>query len=664
MDAPPGDWLFQTKLKVEANSGDAVFLPTRDVLADGYDETTTSAGGSTCSTATGSSSPIGRTCSVTWDEGFDATATRCGAPRRSRPPGCRRPTSRRRSPAHAGDGRHLDARPRRARAPSGVDAAFAPAGRRLRDVARRTGRSWPPSSRRTCRRSPTRRSPRPRLVAARLRGRPRAPRDRRAGAAGVPVHEPRHARPAHPHARSPRSAPPTPTLTIDDAARRGRGDGRQGRLVAPVPARVHPAAAAGAHRPDRRATAAATPPTSSCCSSRPVAARPRPTSASRRSPSPSAASRATSTADDGALDGGDGVAVLMRYTLRLLTSQQFQRAAALVCAAELIRQEDPTTWGERAVPHRAVGRLRVSPKRYTEAEAQVAGRPVRRQARALRPHRAAAQALPLVRHQDRPEARRRRRRRPPSGSTSTAATARATARSRATATPTGRCRSLTVDDEIYRQPADVPARHRRQVRPAGARGRGGEPVRLRRRVVPAPRLPPPRRPRRACTGQSHNAEDRGRQRPTRRCTVADGRPAAAAGPDHPGRAAPHHRRARHRRRGLRERRRRAVARTHATAQPVRPLVVASTATVRNAENQVRALYGRGVEVFPPQVLDVRDTFFSQEIDGHRRRPGPQVPRRLRPRHPAHARRDPDRPRSCCSPGRSCSTSTATRPTRT
>ena len=28
MDAPPGDWLFQTKMKVEANSGEAVFLPT------------------------------------------------------------------------------------------------------------------------------------------------------------------------------------------------------------------------------------------------------------------------------------------------------------------------------------------------------------------------------------------------------------------------------------------------------------------------------------------------------------------------------------------------------------------------------------------------------------------------------------------------------------
>jgi len=37
-------------------------------------------------------------------------------------------------------------------------------------------------------------------------------------------------------------------------------------------------------------------------------------------------------------DGRDGVAALMRYTLRLLTLQQFQRAAALLCACEIRRR--------------------------------------------------------------------------------------------------------------------------------------------------------------------------------------------------------------------------------------------------------------------------------------------------------------------------------------
>lgn len=43
----------------------------------------------------------------------------------------------------------------------------------------------------------------------------------------------------------------------------------------------------------------------------------------------------------------DGVNVLMRYTLRLLTAQQFQRACGLICAMEFIRREQLEALGDR-----------------------------------------------------------------------------------------------------------------------------------------------------------------------------------------------------------------------------------------------------------------------------------------------------------------------------
>jgi hypothetical protein len=42
---------------------------------------------------------------------------------------------------------------------------------------------------------------------------------------------------------------------------------------------------------------------------------------------------------------GGGVGVLMRYTLRLLTLDQLERATTLICAMELERRKDPEVWG-------------------------------------------------------------------------------------------------------------------------------------------------------------------------------------------------------------------------------------------------------------------------------------------------------------------------------
>ena len=86
---------------------------------------------------------------------------------------------------------------------------------------------------------------------------------------------------------------------------------------------------------------------------------------------------------DGA--AGAGVTVLMRYTLRLLTLQQFERAASLLCAMELMRRQEPKVlgleefsigmWvGRSATPNRldsaaeALRRLRANPDKALTQE--------------------------------------------------------------------------------------------------------------------------------------------------------------------------------------------------------------------------------------------------------------------------------------------------------
>ena len=66
-------------------------------------------------------------------------------------------------------------------------------------------------------------------------------------------------------------------------------------------------------------------------------------------------------------DSGGGTAALMRYTLRLLTRQQFERAARMVCAMELMRRRDPARLGDAPIDIGIwVGR-EISPNRYALA---------------------------------------------------------------------------------------------------------------------------------------------------------------------------------------------------------------------------------------------------------------------------------------------------------
>lgn len=54
---------------------------------------------------------------------------------------------------------------------------------------------------------------------------------------------------------------------------------------------------------------------------------------------------------------------------------------------------------------------------------------------------------------------------------------------------------------------------------------------------------------------------------------------------------------------------------------VGPKIVASTATTKRAAEQVRGVFGREVAVFPPQVVDHTDTFFSRQVKVTEQTPG-------------------------------------------
>ncbi len=307
---------------------------------------------------------------------------------------------------------------------------------------------------------------------------------------------------------------------------------------------------------------------------------------------------------DGPLDGSAGVTVLMRYTLRLLTAQQFQRATTLVCAAELARRADPHTWGSE--PFRIglwVG-TDVSPKRVDDAVEQLSkindGRGYRFTALQI-------QRCPWCGTETGPrwvkidETLRRVH--------VYCGDDLAECPFSMGGSVDGGLPVLTVDEEIYRlAPAFVIATVDKFARLA----REGEAASLFGYVAT-------RCDRHGFVHPDYPQCDLkdGNKHPARR-----GLPAAGVHP-HPrlrppdlviqdelhlitgslGTTV-----------GLFEVAVDVLTGWHTPAGArVKPLVVASSATVRNAAEHVRALYGRSPAIFPPRVLDASQTFFSGDL---------------------------------------------------
>jgi hypothetical protein len=317
---------------------------------------------------------------------------------------------------------------------------------------------------------------------------------------------------------------------------------------------------------------------------------------------------------DGPLDGNAGVAVIMRYTLRLLTSQQFQRATALMCAAESVRLGDTETWGTE--PFRIglwVG-TSVSPKRFDEAKEEI-GRAVKNRSDAHRLTVLQIQRCPWCGEKigvrdTKPDPVERR--------------VRVYCGDEFAECPFSEGGEageglpvLTVDEEIYRlAPAFVIATVDKFARLA----REGEAASLFGYV-------------------SKYCERHGYVHPDyASCEIVDGgkhprkgqHPAARVRPV--GRLRPPDLIIQDELHlitgslgttvGLFETAvDTAAAWTTAAGDPVRPMLVASTATARNAAEQVRALYGRDTTIFPPQVIDAGNTFFSKELPVTEATPG-------------------------------------------
>ncbi|MER7845125.1 DISARM system helicase DrmA [Kitasatospora sp. NPDC096077] len=322
---------------------------------------------------------------------------------------------------------------------------------------------------------------------------------------------------------------------------------------------------------------------------------------------------------DEARSGEAGVGVLMRYTLRLLTAQQFQRAAALVAAAEVLRREahegGDLRWGR--TPFRIglwVG-TSVSPNWFTDAREQIAGAKESADDKYARVIQVLScpwcgSGLTAHRNMEYDERRRRVLLYCPRGEGKDHCPF-----SRKGAKNEG-IPVLTVDEEIYRlAPAMLIAtvdkfaqlpwngyagllfgrvteecplhgfRHDDLDKETACRSRhrGEEPARTMKHQLRPPDL--------IIQDELH---------------LISGALGTTVGLFEAA---------------VDQLCSWAYTDEHGTRHAVGPKIVASTATTKRATDQVRGVFGRKIAVFPPQVLDVGDTFFSRQVEVSRTDPG-------------------------------------------
>ncbi|MEU8524550.1 DISARM system helicase DrmA [Streptomyces sp. NPDC048629] len=324
-----------------------------------------------------------------------------------------------------------------------------------------------------------------------------------------------------------------------------------------------------------------------------------------------------------ARSGEAGVAVLMRYTLRLLTAQQFQRAAALVCAAEVLRREaydgGDHRWG--TTPFRIglwVGGA-VSPNKYEEAAQQITDAKQAgdgKGAKVLQTLACPWCGTKLSGHRDlHPDEDLRR------------ILLYCPNAERKNACPFSQRRSpreglpiLTVDEEIYRLAPSLLIATVDKLAQLPWRGHAG--MLFGRVTELCPRhgyRHADLDPRTKC-GERHHAK--GKLPAVKSAAVTRLRPpdliiqdelhliSGALGTTV----------------GLFEAAVDELCSWRApagdgTLQRVGPKIVASTATTKRAAEQISGVFARKTAIFPPQVIDIGDTFFSQQVELSQKTPG-------------------------------------------